>query len=180
MVATSVWLLLFSSLNSNKDFSLIEHTYADRYIRTHGTSNRLQISDVCLRIRQVVDVQQQHEEFSLQNISDLKNMHFLIWKWTEPFPAGRCLYTAGLRWLAGTVASSTRDPEDFIIPPSPPSACTSPFPLSLTLSTPFISSSPLHSSSLQSCFKSSVLHLIFSSLFSFQFSFYSSVTLNLI
>lgn len=44
----------------------------------------------------------------------------------------------------------------------PPSACTSPFPpsLSRSLHAPFISSSPLHFFPLQLCFKCSVLHLL--------------------
>lgn len=114
--------------------------------------------------------------FYCKTFSNLKNIHFLS-KWTEHIPACRHLYRVRLCWLAGAVASSTRDPEDFIIPPSPPSACTSPFPLSLSLhSFHLLFSTALLP--LQLCFKCSVLHFL--SLSSSPFCLYSSVTLNLI
>lgn len=104
--------------------------------------------------------------FIAKHFQNLKNIHFLIWKWTKHIPACRHLYRVRLCWLAGAVPSSTRGPEDFIIPPSPPSSCTSPFPLSLSLhSFHLLFSSALLP--LQLCFKCSVLHLLSISRFVF-------------
>lgn len=97
-----------------------------------------------------------------KSFSNLKTIHFLIWKRAELISQHAAICTeSGCVGLAGAVASSTRDPEDFIIPPSLPlPALPRSLSLSRSLHAPFISSSPLHFFPLQLCFKCSVLHLL--------------------